>query len=338
MNLRTFILSLLLTAASLLAADSPLLIPFQGRLTNQAGEPYQTGQFTVTFNLYDQAIGGTSLWTERHEKVSVINGTVNAFLGSISSLASVDFATTKYLGIAIDADDNPATPEPEMVPRTMIIPAFHAKQAEYAADADKLDGHGWDVLFGQQSPDTGTIDGDKITDASITADQLADASVNTTEIADASITEPKLADDSVAARSIADGAVGTDQIQDASVTGTKLSAGAARESLEGDPLVTLGAKPIRFAGSVDVSRYNGQTYTVPAGMYARVKFVCTSSNSGVYNAEIRYPNGTVIPWKYYGSNDSQVQNQPDVWIPSGSIITNRHTQWMAVFGILYTSE
>ena len=58
------------------AAPSPQLIPFQGRLTNPQGVPYNSGQYTITFNLYDQAVGGANLWTETHSKVGVINGMV----------------------------------------------------------------------------------------------------------------------------------------------------------------------------------------------------------------------------------------------------------------------
>ncbi len=126
------------------AASSPTLIPFQGRLTNPQGVPYNTGQYTISFTLYDQAVGGTVLWTETHVKVGVINGMVNVFLGSIVRFDNpgqgrppVTFAENRHLGITIDADNNPNTSDPEMIPRQMIIPAFWAKHAE---DSTKLSG------------------------------------------------------------------------------------------------------------------------------------------------------------------------------------------------------
>ncbi|MBN8460690.1 MAG: hypothetical protein J0M04_22905 [Verrucomicrobia bacterium] len=152
---------------------SPKLIPFQGRLTKQDGGSYANNQYTLTFNLYDQAIGGNTVWTERHEKVSVINGMVNVFLGSVAGIGNVNFATTKYLGITVDADDNPATPDPEMVPRTMIIPAFHAK------NSDTLAGFDWSAILegGSNNPQNAFIRGDRISLGSITSDRIVDGTI-----------------------------------------------------------------------------------------------------------------------------------------------------------------
>lgn len=171
------------------AAPAPTLIPFQGRLTDQAGTAYTNGQFTLIFNLYDQAVGGNVLWTETHQKVGVVNGMVNVFLGSINpALAGVDFSQTRHLGITIDADNNKNTPDPEMVPRQMIIPAFAAKNAE------KLAGYDWSPIFGANNP-SGTIPGSKLTPASITSAQLAAGAVLTTNIANGQITVAKLANE-----------------------------------------------------------------------------------------------------------------------------------------------
>ena len=149
--MKTLVLTLLLASAALShAAPAPTLIPFQGRLTDQAGTGHTNGQFTLIFNLYDQAVGGNLLWTETHQKVGVVNGMVNVFLGSINpALASVDFSQTRHLGVTIDADNNPNTPDPEMVPRQMIIPAFWAKKAD---DSSKLAGNDWTPIFGSNNP------------------------------------------------------------------------------------------------------------------------------------------------------------------------------------------
>lgn len=164
------------------AAAAPQVIPFQGRLTNQAGVAYTGGQYSIIFNLYTQAIGGSTLWTERHEKVGVVNGMVNVFLGSITSMTAVDFSTVKYLGITVDVDSNPATADPEMVPRQMIIPAFAAKQSERTRTMDVLDSSsglpvagqsfGWSSVFGNGNPGTGTIPGAKLTDSSVTVQKM----------------------------------------------------------------------------------------------------------------------------------------------------------------------
>ena len=65
-------LALLMGGAPALA-QSPRLIPFQGRVTDGAGQPLQ-GVYRVTFVIYDEATGGEALFTESHADVSVIAG------------------------------------------------------------------------------------------------------------------------------------------------------------------------------------------------------------------------------------------------------------------------
>ncbi len=184
---------LTITALAASAADSQQLIPFQGRLTDQSGTPYTEGFYTVVFSLYDAPVGGTALWTERHASVGLVNGMVNVFLGSITDLSGQDFTKTRYLGITIDADGNANTPDPEMVPRQMIIPAFFAKNAE------KLQGADWSAILanGSTDPRTGYISGTRIAENGITTDKLADDAVTTAKIKDANVTSGKIAGGSI---------------------------------------------------------------------------------------------------------------------------------------------
>ena len=184
---------LALAALSAYAVDSQRLIPFQGRLTNQQGIPYTEGRYTIVFNLYDAPVGGTALWTERHESVGLINGMVNVFLGSITDLSGQDFSKMRYLGITIDADGNANTPDPEMVPRQMIIPAFYAK------DSEKLQGADWSAILatGSTDPRTGYISGARLADKGIATDKLADSGVTTEKIKDGNVTSAKIASQSI---------------------------------------------------------------------------------------------------------------------------------------------
>lgn len=182
------------------AAESPLYIPFQGQVTNQAGNVSADGQYSVIFNLYDQAVGGQPIWSERHVKIGVTKGMINVFLGSITPLTAVDFSQTKYLGITVDVDNLATTADPEMVPRSLIMPAFHAKKAE---NATKLAGQDWSVFFvngtgdATNDPTTGFLSGAKIRPASITAAQLDASSVQTGQIQDAAVNSAKIADGTI---------------------------------------------------------------------------------------------------------------------------------------------
>lgn len=192
--MKTRILTLVtLATLAACAADSQRLIPFQGRLTNQQGIPYTEGRYTIVFNLYDAPVGGTALWTERHESVGLINGMVNVFLGSITDLSGQDFSKMRYLGITIDADGNANTPDPEMVPRQMIIPAFYAK------DSEKLQGADWSAILatGSTDPRTGYISGARLADKGIATDKLADSGVTTGKIKDGNVTSAKIASQSI---------------------------------------------------------------------------------------------------------------------------------------------
>lgn len=180
------LLSLFAIRPSSHGADSPLVIPFQGLITDPSSTPVASGQYSIIFNLYDVAVGGQPLWTERHSKVGVVNGMVNVFLGSITSLAAVDFSQTRYLGITVDVDDKPSTADPEMVPRQMIIPAFHAKNAE------KLAGFDWSAAFTSADPSTAFVKSTRIAADTINTTQIINAAVTTSKIADGSITSAKL--------------------------------------------------------------------------------------------------------------------------------------------------
>lgn len=218
--LATLFLAIFHLPSPIFAADSPLYIPFQGQVTNQAGAIVADGQYSVIFNLYDQAVGGQPVWSERHVKIGVNRGMINVFLGSIapfdrgtpSAADDVDFSQIKYLGITVDTDNLATTADPEMVPRSLIIPAFHAKKAE---NSTKLAGFDWSSILtgGANDPSNGTIRGDK----------LADASVSGVKIGMSAITNVNLASNSVQSAQILDGAVSNSKISDSTITGAKLA-------------------------------------------------------------------------------------------------------------------
>lgn len=171
MNKLAITLAISIASGVLMASESPTLIPFQGRLTDQQGVPYTNAQYSVTFNIYDVPAGSSSLWTERHEKVGVVNGMINVFLGSITPLpGSVDFSKTCYLGITIDSDHNPNSYDPEMVPRQLIIAPHYAK------NSGKLNGADWSAILadGATDPVKGYVAGARLKDKSVTLNKLAD--------------------------------------------------------------------------------------------------------------------------------------------------------------------
>ncbi len=246
MKIKTVLMTLMMLAGLAHAAESPLLIPFQGRLTDQNNVPYNSGQYTLTFNLYDEAVGGNSLWTERHQQVGVINGMVNVFLGSIEAMDSVDFSQTLYLGITIDADGLENTSDPEMIPRQMIIPAFHAK------DSEKLAGYDWSAILepGQTDPSTGSIKASKIETDGIAAGQIATGAVGSDEIDTGAVGSDEIVNESITSEDILDGQVAE---QDLSQTlqdtlSTLVSEDALKATLKSTDNPSMNYLTMYFAG------------------------------------------------------------------------------------------
>ncbi len=101
-------------------------INYQGKLTDSSDVAVSDGNYSIVFSLYTAATGGAAIWTET-KTVSVDNGLFSVMLGADTSLASVNFNQTLYLGVKVGSDS-------EMTPRKIIgaVPA--------AFEADKLDG------------------------------------------------------------------------------------------------------------------------------------------------------------------------------------------------------
>lgn len=112
---------------------------FQGYLRDDEGN-LMSGYYTMTFTIYDDAVVGTSLWSEQQISVTVRDGYFSVLLGDDPlNLFPTDLFTSpdRYIGVTVD-------PYTEMVPRQRFasVPyAFHADRANglSAADGDPQD-------------------------------------------------------------------------------------------------------------------------------------------------------------------------------------------------------
>ena len=94
-NVRWLLLVFLATSFSLYA-QAPQLINYQGKLIKD-GKPI-TGMLDITFAIYADSIGETSLWSETQNSVSLMNGMFNVLLGSV-----LDFPVDLFNENAINA-------------------------------------------------------------------------------------------------------------------------------------------------------------------------------------------------------------------------------------------
>jgi hypothetical protein len=128
----TGIIVLVILVSSALA-DIPRLISYQGRLTDNSGNPVTDGSYQVRFRVYDAASGGSTLWDNGSVSVTVTNGVFSYVLGGSTVLPNnlFDNSAVRWLGITVGAGT-------EITPRTQLVAvpyAFHAKNADTASYA-----------------------------------------------------------------------------------------------------------------------------------------------------------------------------------------------------------
>ncbi len=125
--------------ASLVSAQVPPYINYQGRLSDDSGDPV-TGTRSLTFAIYADSAGGTALWSETHPGVQISDGLFNIMLGSVAPIGDMVFAgQPRWLGISVDGGA-------ELSPRTKIVTAayaYHAEHADTAGYALQSGGGGW---------------------------------------------------------------------------------------------------------------------------------------------------------------------------------------------------
>jgi hypothetical protein len=112
-------------------ADVPNTINYQGRLTDDAGQPID-GSKLMKFKIYGSLSGNDSLWSSNYRIVQINDGLFNYELGHNVPLPEDLFvgAGDRYLGITVDTDD-------EITPRTQFIAEPYAIRAR---TADSLNG------------------------------------------------------------------------------------------------------------------------------------------------------------------------------------------------------
>ena len=122
MNIRSIAIAasaLFLLLTSFAAGAAPARVSYQGRLTDAVGLPLN-GNYSLTFRIYDQSVGGIQVWSETQNVVNVSNGFFTVMLGSATPLTEAVFnSASRYVGIQVGAD-------PELAPRQQIVSVAYA--------------------------------------------------------------------------------------------------------------------------------------------------------------------------------------------------------------------
>lgn len=128
------------------AQTIPYKMNFQGRLTDNNGQPVADGSYNMKFRIFDASSGGSEQWSETREttnRVTVANGLFSTQLGDVTTLP-VSIFTTQNLYFEIELP-TPATAtcstascasftEGAMTPRSKL------GASAYAFNADTVDG------------------------------------------------------------------------------------------------------------------------------------------------------------------------------------------------------
>ena len=133
----------LLLVPCLTQADVAEIMSYQGVLRDGSGSPVPDGSYGVTFRIYDVETGGTALWTEV-QTLTATGGIINAHLGSVTTLSTLDFEVPYWLGISVEGGA-------ELVPRTAFttVPyAVHAVFADQCTEGDDWENSGDDIYRG----------------------------------------------------------------------------------------------------------------------------------------------------------------------------------------------
>ena len=275
------------------------LLPFQGKLTDANGQVIPDKAIVVQFKMYDAPVGGNAKWNGEVQMLTVNGGLVNTTLGTKASLKNVDFSSPTYLEITIDANgDNQIGPEdPPLLPRQSIIPAVYAVQA---GDAKTLSGYDWSAVFSDGNPETGTINGAKLTSKSVNTAQIANNAVTANQVANGAITSAKLSKNSVT----------TDKLVTNSITVDKLDLSDSNLKKLMGAMKTYMSKPVEeFDWSVQLG----------AGIFLEMNWV----NPGTFT--MGSPKGEL--GRYDDETQHQVTLSKGYWLGKYKVT---QAQWYAV--------
>ena len=93
-------------------------LSFQGVIRNSDGTAVDNGKYSMVFKLYETDAGGTAIWEETQDDVTVTGGIYSALLGEVVPL-DAPFTATYYLGVAVDGGA-------EIVPRIRLTSSPYA--------------------------------------------------------------------------------------------------------------------------------------------------------------------------------------------------------------------
>ncbi len=156
-------LSLLITHYPIAPVSAAIVrkLPFSASLKTANGTTVADGNYSVQFNIYTVATGGTATWTET-QTIAVSGGVISANLGDVTPIpSSLTFNDTSYyLGVKVGTDAE-ATPRRLIgaVPISLNADAVDGASAGTSANEVLLLDSGGDINIAGDIITTGTLQG-----------------------------------------------------------------------------------------------------------------------------------------------------------------------------------
>ena len=190
-----------------LKAEIPKKIYYQGRLTDSSKNPL-SGSYNFTFRIFDVSSGGSALWSETHNGVTVSAGVFSVELGESNP---INLAFNKQYYLEIEVGGEVFSPR-----RPLLTSAYSFRSA--VADSVTNNSISSSMII------DGTIKTEDISDGAVTFNKLAGNSVNSSKIVNNSIVSNDIANNTIGSSKIKDGSISTVDIKDNAVTSDKISA------------------------------------------------------------------------------------------------------------------
>jgi len=277
-------------------AAVPGRINYQGRLTDNSGNPVPDGHYTFTFSIYDVEVSGQPLWTEAQPEVLVINGVFNTTipLDADSFPFPEDLFAGKselFLGTQVGKDH-------EMNPRQPIISVPYSLKAGNADMLETKTLFDLDERYVNEGQ-VGVINSEMLVDGSIQSSNLASSSVGSDQIIDNSISSSKIIDNSLTDDDLAEDYVkmsggtitGELVVHDITLTGTLVFSSPRYSSLNIPASAFIKQETLSSANTVWVINENGYAVTSALGtdnFVTAVAPVYLPAKAIITDVEVRY--------------------------------------------------
>jgi len=118
---------------SAVSSDIPLMINYQGRVTDSAGDPVTDGNYNMRFRIYDAPTSGNMLWDSGIQSIAVADGVFNVLLGDIGPVLDLPFDEDYWLLTTFDGINQ--------TPRQRLGSAGYAYMASGLVPATEVTGN-----------------------------------------------------------------------------------------------------------------------------------------------------------------------------------------------------